>query len=259
MTSISESDRKAAIIAALKEDLSSIAYVSSNGEIVFDFEEAADAIIAVDGKHESVLDQRFHDDAFEGEDESVDPTAEAEADDILTVAVTSRNPEKYLLINREDGSQWEIKNENWSRVHTNPDAFTVLSEISQRWLTLDDDEKGWIVNEVLSAGFDLYSPRQQVGYGVILDDLGSTDEYDTIDGALAAVKSNGGEAVFRHFTDWQKLSVPGDDQPRRVRATVRGIPNQYAYQESDGWWFTNTNVGGSQMHQDEHLTDIVED
>lgn len=41
---------------------------------------------------------------------------------LVTLTVTTRKPEKYLLIDRETGDRWEWRNDRWMRAGVSPSA-----------------------------------------------------------------------------------------------------------------------------------------
>jgi hypothetical protein len=134
----------------------------------------------------------------------------------------------------------------------------VLNRIAAGWLSIEDDEKAWIINEILEAGFSIHADSATTEYAVLLDGSGSADEYPTAQHAIAAAANFGGEPIFRNVTDYDRLPNLDGSYPQRFRATVRGIANQFVYQDDEGWWFSLNPIDGSYYHDPADVRDVEE-
>jgi hypothetical protein len=138
-----------------------------------------------------------------------------------------------------------------------------LAALSDKWLTIEENEKNWIIDDVVNAGFSLHAHSVSYEYVLVNDDLGSGDTFGSLRDIMAAYRKHpGGLPITRAVSDW--VAVESPSERTSVRGTIRGVPNQTAYLIRDGddspedaVWITPNAVNGHFFHVNSDITEII--
>lgn len=254
-STISDDVRKAILLSL--SDTDKFVTQSANGSVSIDFDSIVDA--AFSAVKSQVEFEKFEEtvalaEFFPGEDPSLDADfsyaiqARQDMDNIQETpigVVTYNDP--VLPSDRYDE-------------YTDRETLAALSD---KWLTIEENEKNWIINDVVNAGFSLHAHSVSYEYVLVNDDLGSGDTFDSLRDIMTAYRKHPGcLPITRAVSDW--VAVESPSERTFVRGTIRGVPNQTAYlsrdadePSEDAVWITPAAVNGHFFHVNSDITDIT--